>query len=123
MSDKDLFQKRVAILSGKPVKDIQVFDKAHNNVRTRIMRIIMKMVARMSINVHTVFYDDESLYHVAIETLAGKSVNEKLKLIHEFLRESDQFVSDSHRQSIFINNPDEDSIIIVTRLSDDFIIG
>lgn len=123
MSDKELFQKRVAILSDKPVKDVQVYDNAPNNIRTHIMRIIMKMVAHISINIHTVFYDDESLYHVAIETLTGKSVNEKLKLIHEFLRESDQFVSDPHRQSIFINNPDENSIIIVTRLSDDKIIG
>lgn len=123
MSNKDIFQKRVAILSDKPVKDVHVYDNAPNNVRTHIMRIIMKMVAHISINIHTVFYDDESLYHVAIETLTGKSVNEKLKLIHEFLRESDQFVSDPHRQSIFINNPDENSIIIVTRLSDDKIIG
>lgn len=123
MSNKDIFQKRVAILSDKPVKDVHVYDNAPNNVRTHIMRIIMKMVAHISINIHTVFYDDESLYHVAIETLTGKSVNEKLKLIHEFLRESDQFVSDPHHQSIFINNPDENSIIIVTRLSDDKIIG
>lgn len=123
MSDKDIFQKRVAILSDRPVEDVQVYDNAPNNVRTHIMRIIMKMVAHISINIHTVFYDDESLYHVAIETLTGKPVNEKLKLIHEFLRESDQFVSDTYRQSIFINNPDENSIIIVTRLSDDFIIG
>lgn len=123
MSNKDIFQKRVAILSDRPVEDVQVYDNAPNNIRTHIMRTIMKMVAHISINIHTVFYDDESLYHVAIETLTGKPVNEKLKLIHEFLRESDQFVSDTHRQSIFINNPDENSIIIVTRLSDDFIIG